>query len=53
VTQRAFPVWALVALRDRAGDGPFVLTAIGLALVIAGPLLVSNRPLSPNAGAAR
>ena len=44
----AFPVWALVALRDRAGDDPFVLTAIGLALVIAGPLLVSNRLAEPN-----
>ena len=44
----AFPVWALVALRDRAGDGSFVLTAIGLALVIAGLLLVSNRLAEPN-----
>lgn len=43
-----FPVWALVALRDRAGEAPFVLTAIGLALVIAGPLLVSSRMAEPN-----
>jgi hypothetical protein len=40
------PVVALFAL-DR-GDASFVLTAIGLALTIAGPLLVSNRLSEPN-----
>ncbi|HEY7429868.1 MAG TPA: hypothetical protein VH641_03950 [Streptosporangiaceae bacterium] len=43
-----FPVWALIALHDRVGGTPFVLTAIGLGLVIAGPLLVSNRLAEPN-----
>lgn len=41
------PVVALVAIGD-AGATPFVLTAIGLGLVIAGPLLVSNRLAEPN-----
>ena len=36
------PVLALIAIDDSA-NAPFVLTAIGLALTIAGPLLVSNR----------
>ena len=35
------PVLALIAIDDSA-NAPFVLTAIGLALTIAGPLLVSN-----------
>jgi hypothetical protein len=41
------PAVALVAL-DEVGDAPFVLTAVGLALTIAGPLLVSNRLAEPN-----
>jgi hypothetical protein len=41
------PVVVLFALDD-AGDLPFVLTAIGLALTVAGPLLVSNRLAEPN-----
>lgn len=42
------PIVALVALGDDPGGTPFVLTAIGLALTIAGPLLVSNRLAEPN-----
>ena len=41
------PVVALFALGASAGV-PFVLTAIGLGLTIAGPLLVSNRLAEPN-----
>jgi hypothetical protein len=45
----AAPVTALIALgSDNAGEAVFVLTAIGLVLTIAGPLLVSNRLASPN-----
>jgi hypothetical protein len=40
------PVVALFGLDS--GDSAFVLTAIGLALTIAGPLLVSNRLSEPN-----
>lgn len=40
------PVVALFSLD--AGSRPFVLTAIGLALTVAGPLLVSNRLAEPN-----
>jgi hypothetical protein len=36
-----------VALFDLDG-GPFVLTALGLGLTVAGPLLVSNRLSEPN-----
>jgi hypothetical protein len=39
---------ALAFLVDDAGATPFVLTAIGLALTVAGPLLVSNRLAEPN-----
>jgi hypothetical protein len=41
------PLVALLAL-DEAGGTPFVLTAIGLVLTVAGPLLVSNRLAEPN-----
>ena len=41
------PVIALVGLRDRAGSAPFVLTALGLAAVVAGPLLMSRLLPSP------
>ena len=41
------PIVALVALGVSAG-APFVLTAIGLGLTVAGPLLVSNRLAEPN-----
>ena len=45
----AAPTIALIALgSDGAGETVFVLTAIGLALAIAGPLLVSNRLAAPN-----
>lgn len=37
------PIVALIVLRDDPSSAPFVLTAIGLVLTIAGPLLVSNR----------
>ena len=36
------PVVALVLLRDDPGSSSFVLTAIGLGIVIAGVLMVSN-----------
>ena len=42
------PVVALVALSDDPSSAPFVLTAIGLALTVAGPLAVSNRLAEPN-----
>ena len=42
------PIVALVALFDDPSAAPFVLTAIGLALTVAGPLLVSNRLAEPN-----
>jgi hypothetical protein len=42
------PVVALVGLRDEAGSAPFVLTAVGLAAVVAGPLLVSRLLAEPN-----
>jgi hypothetical protein len=38
---------ALVVLATGAGGAPLVLTAIGFALVVAGPLLVSNRLAEP------
>ena len=40
------PAVALFLLES--GETPFVLTAIGLVLTIAGPLLVSNRLSEPN-----
>jgi hypothetical protein len=42
------PVVALVGLRGEAGGVPFVLTAIGLAAVVAGPLLMSRLLAEPN-----
>jgi Domain of unknown function (DUF1772) len=42
------PVVALFALRDDTGESPFWLTAVGLLLTVAGPLLVSNRFAEPN-----
>ena len=44
----AFPIWALIVMRDRAGEAPFVLAAVGLALVITDPLLISNRLSEPD-----
>ena len=45
----AAPTTALIAMGgDQAGETVFVLTAIGLALTVFGPLLVSNRLASPN-----
>jgi hypothetical protein len=41
------PTVALVALGE-VGEASFVLTAIGLAITITGPLLVSNRLAEPN-----
>ncbi len=43
----AAPVVVLFALDETSG-APFTLTAIGLVLTIAGPLLVSNRLSEPN-----
>src|SRR5689334_13195370 len=42
------PSVALIALGDDPGGAPFMLTAVGLAFTIAGPLLVSNRLAEPN-----
>jgi hypothetical protein len=42
------PVIALLGLRADPAGAPFVLTAIGLGLTVAGPLLVSNRLAEPN-----
>ena len=42
------PTVALVGLGDDPSSTPFVLTAIGLASTIAGPLLVSNRLAEPH-----
>jgi hypothetical protein len=43
----AAPVVALVGLSDDPGGAPFVLTAIGLAMTVAGPLLVSRLAAEP------
>ncbi|MGY1638798.1 hypothetical protein ACI78V_19290 [Geodermatophilus sp. SYSU D00742] len=42
------PVVALVGLRSDATSPEFVLTAVGLAATVAGPLLVSSRFAEPN-----
>jgi hypothetical protein len=42
------PIAALIVLGDDPGSASFVLTAVGLVLTIAGPLLVSNRLAEPN-----
>ncbi|MDD7967117.1 DUF1772 domain-containing protein [Actinomycetospora lemnae] len=42
------PVVALVGLRADPGGAPFVLTATGLALVVAGPVLTSRFAAEPN-----
>ncbi len=42
------PIVALIALADGPSAAPFVLTAIGLTLTVAGPFLVSNRLSEPN-----
>jgi hypothetical protein len=42
------PVVALVGLRDQAGSAPFVLTAVGLAAVVTGPVLMSRLLAEPN-----
>jgi hypothetical protein len=41
------PAVALIATDD-AGDTPFVLTAIGLALTLGGNAVISNRIAEPN-----
>jgi hypothetical protein len=42
------PAVALVALGGDPGATPFILTAAGLVLTVAGPLLVSSRLAEPN-----
>jgi hypothetical protein len=42
------PVIALIGLRGDPTDAPFVLTALGLAATIAGPLLASRFLAEPN-----
>jgi hypothetical protein len=42
------PVLALVGLRADPAAAPFVLTALGLAVVVAGPLLTSRFGAEPN-----
>jgi len=42
------PVTALVGLRDQPGGAPFLLTACGLAAILAGPLLTSRWFAEPN-----
>jgi hypothetical protein len=42
------PVLALVGLSDDPTGAPFVLTALGLALTVTGPLLVSRLASEPN-----
>lgn len=42
------PAAALIGLWDQPGEAPFVLTAIGLTLTVAGPLLVSRYLAEPS-----
>lgn len=42
------PILALIGLRDEPASAPFVLTAVGLAATIGGPLLISRYPAEPN-----
>ena len=42
------PAVALVGLWDRVTSAPFVLTAVGLAATVTGPLLVSRRWSEPD-----
>jgi hypothetical protein len=42
------PAVALIVLGDDADGAPFILTSIGLALTVAGPLLVSRFMSEPN-----
>jgi hypothetical protein len=42
------PVVALVGLRDQAGSAPFVLTSVGLAATVTGPLLMSSLVAEPD-----
>jgi hypothetical protein len=42
------PVAALIGLREAPGSAPFLLTAVGLASTIAGPLLMSRWLAEPN-----
>ncbi len=42
------PVLALIGLRVEPTSAPFVLTSIGLALTVVGPLLISSRLAEPN-----
>jgi hypothetical protein len=42
------PAGTLAALWGERGEAPFVLTAVGLALTIAGPLLASRLLAEPN-----
>ena len=44
----AAPVLALIGLRHERTGVPFLLTALGLALVVAGPLLTSRFLAEPN-----
>ena len=42
------PAVALVGLRDQVTGAPFVLTAVGLAATVTGPVVVSRRWSEPN-----
>ena len=42
------PALALIGLRDDPSGVPFVLTAIGLALTVIGPVLISRYAAEPN-----
>ena len=42
------PIVALIGMWPQRSGAPFVLTAIGLALAVIGPLLISSRMAEPN-----